>query len=106
MLNLNTRQVLKALEEPATPKKSTGRPPTLGIKQCQQLVDFVCASKKNRRMTYKELADEFFNWDIGAKGIKAALDREGFSSRWAMRKPPISETNRKKRLQFAQEHRG
>ena len=60
MLNLNTRQVLKALEELATPKKSTSRPPTLDIEQRQQLVDFVCASKKNRRMTYKELADEFF----------------------------------------------
>ena len=46
MLNLNTRQVLKALEVPATLKKSTGRPPTLDIEQYQQLVDFVYVSQR------------------------------------------------------------
>jgi hypothetical protein len=35
MLCLNSRQVLKALEDPDTPKKSTGRPPTLGTEQRQ-----------------------------------------------------------------------
>ena len=54
--------------------------------------------KEELAVTCGELADEFFYWDIGAEEIKAALDREGFHSRLVIRKPPISETNRKKRL--------
>ena len=36
--------------------------------------------------------------------IRAALGKEGFHWRLAMRKPPISERNRVIRLQLAQEH--
>ena len=106
MLELTRRQVLYALDTPPTPQhKKAGRPPILNAEQRQHLVDFVYASKKNRRMNYQELAKEFWYWDAGYKAIKAALDREGFHLRWAMRKPPISEKNRKLRLAFAKEHR-
>jgi hypothetical protein len=54
MLDLNTRQVLKALEEPTALKKSTGRPPTLDKEQHQQLIDFVYALRKP--------ADDIRNW--------------------------------------------
>jgi hypothetical protein len=103
-LHLTRRQVLFALDRPPTPKKSTGRPPTVSPEQRQSLVTFVCASKKNRRMSYKQLAKEFDFWDVGHKAIKAALDLEGFSLCWAMRKPPISEKNRKLHLKFCREH--
>jgi hypothetical protein len=56
-------------------------------------------------MNYQQLAKEFWYWDAGHKAIKAALDREGFSLRWAMRKPPISKKNRKLRVAFAKEHK-
>jgi hypothetical protein len=56
-------------------------------------------------MSYKELAKEFSYWDAGHKAIKNALDWEGFHLRWAMRKPPISEKNRKLRLAFAHAHK-
>ncbi len=105
MLRLTSRQVHYALDTPATPKKSTGRPPVLNTDQRAHLVAFICESKKNRRMNYKELAKEFWYWDAGHKAIKTALDREGFHLRWAMRKPPISEKNRKLRVAFAKEHR-
>lgn len=106
MLDLTQRQVLFALDTPPTPKKPTGHPPALNAEQRQQLVDYVCASRENRRMNYEELAKEFCYWQVGWKAIKAALDKEGFHSRWAMRKPPISEKNRKLRLAFAREHKG
>ena len=105
MLNLSRRQVLYALDTPPTPKKSTGRPPILNTEQRKHLIDFVCASKKNRRMSYKDLTKEFEYWNAGHIAIKNALDREGFGLRWAMRKPPISEKNRKLRLAFALKHR-
>jgi len=54
------RQVRYALDNEAlTPKKKSGRPPLLDAEQRQQLVDYVCSSRKTRRMTYKELAKEF-----------------------------------------------
>jgi hypothetical protein len=56
-------------------------------------------------MTYKELAKEFNFWDARYIVIKNALNREGFSLRWAMQKPPISKKNRKLRLAFTKEHR-
>ena len=105
MLNLSRRQVLYALDTPPTPKKSTGRPPILNTEQCKHLVDFVCASKKNRRISYKDLTKEFEYWDAGYIAIKNALNRKGFGLRWAMRKPLISEKNRKLRLAFALKYR-
>jgi hypothetical protein len=47
MLDLTQRQVLYALETPATPKKSTGKPPILDAEQRAQLIEFICRSKKN-----------------------------------------------------------
>jgi transposase len=105
MLDLTQRQVLYALETPATPKKSTGKPLILNTEQRAQLVEFICQSKKNRQISYKELAKEFSYWDAGHKAIKNALDREGFHLRWAMRKPLISEKNRKLLLAFAKAHK-
>ena len=105
MLKLSRRQVLYTLDTPATPKKASGRPPILDAKQRQHLVDFVCASRKNRRMSYKELVKEFEFGDIGYITIKNALDREGFPLRWVMRKPLISEKNRKLCVAFAKKHK-
>jgi hypothetical protein len=86
-----------------TPKKRSGRPPALTLAQVEELVEFVCASTKNRRMSYEQLANTL---ELGVKkgAIRAALEREGFHRRLAMRKPPISERNRVKRLAWAQEH--
>src|SRR5271163_1232791 len=41
MLNLTRRQVLYALDTPATPEKKTGRPPILDEEQRQYLIEFV-----------------------------------------------------------------
>ena len=75
ILELTRQQVLYTLDTPPTPQhKKASRPPILNAEQWQHLVDFVCESKKNRRMNYQELAKEFWYWDIGYKAIKATLD--------------------------------
>lgn len=103
---LTVRQVRYALQQPDTPKKRVGRPQILTRDQREELVEFVCSSKQGRRMTYEQLAKHFAWWEVKKDGIRAALEREGFHRRVAMCKPPISEKNRKLRLQFALEHRG
>ncbi|XMA19899.1 hypothetical protein WAI453_012690 [Rhynchosporium graminicola] len=102
---LSTKQILRALDTPATPKKSSGRPPALNADQREHLVWFICHSRRNRRLNYHELAQEFSFWNIGHKAIRTALDAEGFHMRWAMRKPPISEKNRKLRITFAEQYK-
>ena len=67
MLDLTQRQVFYALDTPTTPKKSTGKPLILDAEQRAHLVKFICRLKKNRHMSYKELAEEF---RIGRPGIK------------------------------------
>ena len=40
-----------------TPRKRNGRPPILTQAQVEELVEFVCASAKNRRMSFAQLAE-------------------------------------------------
>ena len=105
---ISKKQVRHALDHaPPTPQKRSGRPPILDAEQRQQqLVDYVCQNKENRRKTWHELAHEFSYWGCGWIAIKHALEKEGFNMRTAMCKPPISEKNRKLRLKFAMEHKG
>lgn len=111
------RQIHYALDHPDIPdNKNKGRNPKINNQMRQQFVGFVCASKKNRRMSYEELAKEFEYWfnledqeireGIGAEAIKNAFDREGFGRRIAMWKPSISEKNCKLRLAFAIAYQG
>ena len=98
------RQVEHSCTIPPTPKKRFGRPSALSQVKIEMLVEFVCASTKNRRMSYSQSANE---WSLEPKddAIRNALMKEGFYRRLAMRKPPISETNRATRLAWSLEHR-
>ena len=49
-------QIQYAYTSRAIPKKRSGRPPILTQAQVEELVEFVCASAKNRRMSYSQLA--------------------------------------------------
>ena len=101
---LSRQQIQRVLDTPITPKKPSGRPLVLGPNERAILIDFVCQSKRHRRMTYVELVKEFKHFGWGYMAIEAALQKEGFNRRWAMRKPPISEKNRLLRLQFARQY--
>lgn len=88
----------------ATPTKRSGRPPFLTQAQVEELVEFVCASAKNRRMSYAQLAG-VMGYGVKKDAIRTALAKKGFHRRLAMRKPPITEKNRQTRLAWAIEHR-
>jgi len=83
---------------PATPTKCPGHPPILTEAQIEDLVAYVCMSGRNRHLSFQHLAEE---WDfgVGKKAIQAALPKEGFHQRLAMKNPPISERNQALRLQ-------
>ena len=80
-------------EARATPKKRSGRPPLLTQAQVEELVEFVCASATNRRISFTKLA-EVLDFGVKKDAIRTALLHEGFHRRLAMRKPLISEKNR------------
>ncbi|KAK4101736.1 hypothetical protein N658DRAFT_496175 [Parathielavia hyrcaniae] len=53
-------QVKRAIKEPI-PQKRSGRPPVMSSEQQQELVEFVTASKKNRRLGFLELSTRLFD---------------------------------------------
>ena len=85
---IQIRQIEYALKHRATPKKSSGRPQLPTHAHVEELVEFVCASRKNGRMSHKQLAFTL-EFNVTEDIIRRALDREGFHRRLAMRKPPI-----------------
>jgi transposase len=95
-------QVKYAITHRLTPQKHRcGRYLLLSEAEISDLIDFVCISRQNRRMTWLELSTI---WNCSEKAISNALKSEGFSRRIARKKPPISEANRIKRLAWAKEH--
>jgi hypothetical protein len=95
-------QVRYAIIHRLTPQKHRcGRHLLLSETEISDLIDFVCISRQNRRMTWLELSTI---WNCSEKAISNAFKSEGFSRRIARKKPPISEANRIKRLAWAKEH--
>jgi hypothetical protein len=79
-------------------------PRTITREQEEELIAFVCASKRNRRIYYLELSLSLFEQTIREQAIRNALYRHGFRRCVARYKPPISEANRIKRLAWAYKH--
>ncbi len=69
----------------------------------QILIDFVCASSKNRRMSFHQIVWEL-DWNVSANFIRQALKREEFSRHIACRKSLLSEINRLRRLEWVMKH--
>lgn len=98
------RQVQYATTHTTTPRRRSGRPPILTESQIEELIDFIRASRENRRMPYRKVA-QLMDFGVSEHVIRTALESRGFHRRIAMRKPPISETNRQRRLNWAIEHK-
>lgn len=77
----------------------------MSYKQEEELVEYVRGSRDTRQKTYLELSLALFEGQFSKWVIKRALYRQGFRRRVARQKPPISETNRVKRLDFAEAHK-
>jgi transposase len=103
-LGLTRNQVQYASQRPSTPQRRSGRPSTLSADATDQIIEWICASKANRRCRWDQIPRKL-GLDIGYYAVRYTLRKAGFSCRLARRKPPISERNREARLAFALEHR-
>lgn len=90
-LEITHRQVQWAVEHRYTPQNhKSGAHPVIDDISQQILIEFVCASRRNRRMSYLEISLAL-NWDVSALAIQNSLERAGFLRHVARRKPHISE---------------
>lgn len=102
------KQIRNALLNETPQFESRGRRPFLSEDHTDTLIDYVTTSKEGRRASWQALARialSFFGILIGWVAIRNAFHRRGFKRYHARLKPPISETNRKKRLAWAEEHK-
>lgn len=103
-LNLTPGQVQYALTHRVTPqKKKSGRRPLLGPAERKQLIEWVCASAKNRRTPWKDIPG-ILGWNCSVYAIETAFKHEGFTRRTALKKPVLTEAHKKARLAWAEEH--
>ena|SRR5579871_1523388 len=78
-LGLTIRQVGIACRDlRATPRRRSGRPPVLTASQLDELIEFISASKENRRLPFWRLAI-VFEWEgVSVGAIRSALARAGY----------------------------
>ncbi|KAF1965969.1 hypothetical protein BU23DRAFT_335879 [Bimuria novae-zelandiae CBS 107.79] len=87
LLKVSERQVACAITSArVTPKKRTGRPPSLTNEQVDQLEEFVKSSREGRQV------------------IRNALRSRRYTRRVALAKPPLTKKNRQLRLAWAKAH--
>jgi hypothetical protein len=98
---LTRAQVQYCLEHRLTPQKHLrGRRPFLNTPQRKRLIEWVTASRENRRTQWSDIPS-ILSWDCGVKAIRAAFKKEGFVRRHARRKPPLTQQNKEDRLRWA-----
>ena len=103
-LDISQGQVQYALNHRLTPQnKLSGPSSIINDDAAKILIDFVCASRVHRRMSYFLVAYEL-NWNVSERVIQHFLELHGFRRHQARRKPYISEHNRLARLAWAYEH--
>lgn len=103
-LRLTERQVGYAIHHSPTPKKKTGRHTKITSEELEYLIEWVCATKANRRCRWELIPIKAGLSHLSFYTIRHALRKAGFVRRVARRKPPISEKNQLAQLQFAWEH--
>ncbi|KAI6248672.1 hypothetical protein HI914_02268 [Erysiphe necator] len=82
ILGVTIHQVKNTLRSGrVSPGKITGRKPTLGPEQVDELERFVQTSQETRQMSYLELAMNFPQWNVGQDAIRNALKRRGYCRR-------------------------
>ena len=97
-LNLSLGQIKYALSHRITPQKHcTGRKIRLNTPQRKRLIEWVTASKANRRVPWPEIP-LILGLDYGEYAIRTAFKKEGYTRRSTCQKPPLSKDNRKARL--------
>lgn len=98
-------QICYAIRHRLTPQKfKTGRKVLLNTPQRKRLIQWVTASQENRETPWPEIP-AILGLDCGEYAIRTAFKTEGFARRITRRRTPLSEGNRKKRLEWAEEHK-
>lgn len=98
------RQVAHTIaEQRSTLEKAKGRPRILNSETVDLVENFIVESREHRHMIYVQLVAHF-ELTCAAITLQRAPEDRGYYRHLAMRKPPISVTNRAKRLNFAQAH--
>ena len=98
------RQVCYAIQHRLTPqKRKSGRRVLLSTPQRKKLIQWVIASRENRETPWIAIPG-ILGWDCGVSAIRTAFKKEGYRRRVSKRKCPLTEENRKKRLEWAEEH--
>jgi transposase len=69
----------------------------------KQLIEWVCASAKNRRTPWKDIPG-ILAWNCSVYAIQTAFKIEGFARRTALKKPILTEVHKATRLEWALEH--
>ncbi|KAI0995779.1 hypothetical protein K3495_g12400 [Podosphaera aphanis] len=101
-LGITVRQVEYTLSLPyLEPKKAPGRAPTLSSEDVDQIEIFITSSSRGRRMSWLELAAGPFRY-LGAseRVLHNELKNRGYARHPALKKPPLSEANKRKRLEL------
>ncbi|KAI1001578.1 hypothetical protein K3495_g6625 [Podosphaera aphanis] len=88
------------------PKKAPGRAPTLSSEDVDQIEIFVTSSSQGRRMSWLELAAGPFRY-LGAseRVLHNELKNRGYARHPVLKKPPLSEVNKRTRLEWAEAHK-
>lgn len=103
-LNLTLDQVTYALQHRVTPQKTrSGRHPLLGLAERKQLIEWVCASGKNRRTPWAQIP-KILGWTCSVYAIETAFKKEGFGRYSALRKPKLTLEQAAIRLRWAEDH--
>ena len=104
LLQISYRQVQYTCQShQATPKKARGNPPKLSEAEVDYIIKWISSSKRTRRMPYYKVIQEL-DLSIGKHALARALQKRGYTRCKALRKPPLSDQNRRVRLAWALEH--
>ncbi|KAI0993337.1 hypothetical protein K3495_g14847 [Podosphaera aphanis] len=106
-LGLTVRQVEYTLSLPyLEPKKAPGRAPTLFSGDVDQIEIFITSSSQGRRMSWLEFAAGPFRYlGVSERVLQNELKNRGYARHPALKKPPLSEVNKRKRLEWAEAHK-
>ena len=103
-LQITYRQVQYTCQsQQATPKKARGNPPKLSEADVDNVIEWITSSKCNRRKPYYKVVQEL-NLPIGKHALARALKKRGYTRCIALRKPVLSEKNKRERLTWALKH--
>lgn len=83
----------------------TGRPPKISVRDGRHLVRII---KKDRKLNLHEIHENFIDstsTNVCEKTVSNYLHEQGFYGRVGIRKPLVTEVNRKKRLAWAKERK-